>query len=207
MTTHVIMIVDMSGSMWDVQEDVRGGFNAYLDELQADVINDYRITTTVFDTRFINLDVNTPIVDAKRLDASNYRPGGFTALLDAVGKTLAEFWIRVTELAEGDRGIIVIQTDGHENASKEYSYESVKLALTALQEEAGWGVIYLAAGPDSWDQASQMGVARAQYLNTSGSNEAYVGTYSGLGKGVRKFSQGGTAQSVVDYMEEETRGK
>jgi uncharacterized protein with von Willebrand factor type A (vWA) domain len=204
-TTHIIIIVDMSGSMSSVEDDVRGGFNSYLDSL-TDVGYEYRVTTTLFDTEFISLGVDIPARLATRLNERNYRARGNTALLDAVGKTIAEFQLRVPELPEGDRGIVVIQTDGRENASKEFTSATVKALLEKLQK-SGWGVIYLSAGIDSWNQADSMGVARAQYLNTSGSSASYGGTYSGLSRGTRKFSGGAAAQSIVDDVEEDTHGK
>lgn len=205
MTTHVVMIVDMSGSMSRVQSDVRGGFNSYLDGLQEDG-GDYRITTTLFDTEFINLGVNIPVHVATRLNERNYRARGMTALLDAVGKTIAEFQLRMPELPEGDRGIVVIQTDGQENSSKEYTYEMVNTFLTKLQE-TGWGVVYLAAGLDTWDQAARMGVQRGQYTNTSGSNASMRSTYSGLSHGTRSYAGGQSINVVNDWVEQETRGK
>ena len=49
----------------------------------------------------------------------------------------------------GQRCILAIMTDGLENASREYTKETLKTLLDRKQKEEGWLVLYLGAGHDA----------------------------------------------------------
>lgn len=207
MTTHVLLVTDMSGSMSGLAEDVRGGFNSYLDGLaQGD--GEFRITAAAFDTEYMSLCVDTTLADAPRLTTSNYMPRGGTALLDAVGRTIGGFELRVPTLGDDDKVILVIQTDGHENSSREYTYDDVKKLLNDRTGEAGkWAVIYIGAGADTWDQAQRMGVRADSYVNTSGSRASTQSTYDGMTRATHLYSKGGSAAESNALIAAATEGK
>lgn len=177
--THTLMVVDMSGSMANLAEDVRGGFNTYLDQLAQRTEHRYRVTTTVFDTEFVSLCVAAKLKDAPRLDRQNYMPRGGTALLDAVGKTITEFEA-CTTLGEEERVVLVVQTDGHENSSSEFT-SSVVSRMIDLREATGkWFCVYLGAGPAAWGQGQTMGF-RSNYSSAAtpgGMQSRYKGAQS-----------------------------
>lgn len=154
MQTHIVLIVDKSGSMSNVTDDTIGGFNTYLKELDDEVL----VSAMLFDTEFKVLFQDSTPKRAKRLNGKNYRPSGNTALLDAVGKTLTEL-----EFPKGDKVLCVIQTDGHENSSKEFNYEMVKL-LIKTREADGWDFLYMGADQSAWSASSSLGIAGAQTI-------------------------------------------
>ena len=57
-----------------------------------------------------------------------------------------------------ERCILAMMTDGYENASREYTKESVRALLDRKQKEEGWLVLYLGAGHDAWAQAGALGL-------------------------------------------------
>lgn len=183
-TTHVLMVVDMSGSMGALAEDVRGGFNEYVAKLRTDDA-EYRLTVTLFDTEFIPLAVDAPLDKVPALTHANYSPRGMTALMDAVGKTIGEFDAKHGKVRKSERVLMVIQTDGFENSSREYTSERVK-ALVAEKEATGrWGFIYLGAGPDAWAAGNAMGMgatsmATDQSSHGTRSRYAAAATASGV---------------------------
>jgi hypothetical protein len=201
MTTRVLMVTDMSGSMADLADDVRGGFNAYLDGLAADTEQEYRITAIVFDTEYIPLCVDAELSAAPRLDKSNYMPRGATALLDAVGRAINTH----PDLKGDDRAILVIQTDGYENSSHEFSYAAIKERIERLEATGKWAVIYIGAGPDTWAQAAAMGVAAANYVNTPATPQGTADTYRAVTLGTQSYSRGGTGASVAGTIREQTQ--
>lgn len=150
---HVIVITDKSGSMGGLAEEVRKSFNQHLADMRsAAVANpqvEYRYTVTVFDTNFRLICVDAPLADVPNFTRENYTTDGFTALLDAVGKTVMEFENRTT-LGPDDRVLLVIQTDGAENSSKEYSWDQIKALLTERAARTNWKILYLGEGADSW---------------------------------------------------------
>lgn len=195
-TTHVLLIVDMSGSMGRLASDVRGGFNTYIDELRADAAKKYRLSVTVFDTEFVSLCTAAKLRDVPALTEQNYRPRGMTALLDAVGKTIAEFE-SATTLGDEDRVLVVVQTDGHENSSREFRPSDI--AELIKQREAGgrWSFVFLGAGPDTWRQAEGMGFRGASTVSLASTADATAGSYSGLAGATRSYSRGGSADEAA----------
>lgn len=195
MTTHVLMIVDMSGSMAGLAEDVRGGFNQYLADLESDS-DQYSFTVTVFDTEFISLCTASRWESTPRLDTKNYRPRGYTALLDAVGKTILEF--EATEaLKVGDKVLVVVQTDGRENASKEFTRDKIKAMIESREETGTWSFVFLGAGPDTWRQAAGMGFQRANTVSYDAIQTR--SSYAGVSRGTKSFAGG---QSVDVFASE-----
>lgn len=188
MTVHTLLITDASGSMQSLADDVRGGHNEYLDSLIAATTTtdeDVRITLTVFNTKVTVIDKAVPVTQATRLSHKNYRPDGFTALLDAVGVTLRQFQESV-HLATGDKVFVFIQTDGQENASHEFSKAGVAKMIAELEAQS-WAFTFSGTGPDDWSaQGSSMG------FSASTSN-----TKSGLGT---RSAYSGRATATVSYL-------
>jgi len=205
-TTHVLMVVDMSGSMQPLAEDVRGGFNAYVDGLRADTDQRYRLTAAVFDDVYELLYTGMKLANVPALDEANYRPRGMTALLDAVGKTIVEFERRVPNLADGDRVLLVVQTDGQENSSTEFRREQIADMIREREAGGRWSCLFLGAGPDAWAQAGGMGFAAGHTIRTTASTQGTQSSYSGLTVATRDFSRGASgleaAATVADLAGE-----
>ncbi len=211
------MVTDMSGSMNGLADDVRGGFNGYLDELAgqgapaepngpSDV--DYLVSVVLFDHEYMPLCIGVPAAQATRLTEANYRPRGNTALLDAVGRAIADFELRVGPLGEADKVILVVQTDGLENCSREYSSNAVKALLDERTGQGGkWSVMYIGAGMDSWAQAEAMGVRRGGYVNTSRSRGATRAVYAAMGQATVDFAELGDPDRSAQIVREATKDK
>lgn len=186
--THVIMIVDKSGSMAHLAEDVRGGFNQFVEDLR-DKAGRFRLSVTLFDTECQTLCIAAKLRDAPRLTEVNYQPGGFTALLDAVGKTVYEFEQKTT-IAKDERVLVVVQTDGQENASQEYRVEQIRDLITAREASDTWSFLFLGAGPKTWAQAGSMGFATANTVSTQHTNSGTRSTYRGVTQAAGAYASG-----------------
>lgn len=185
MTTHVLMIVDMSGSMHGLAKDVRGGFNQYIESLDPN--DKYSFTVTVFDTEFINLCLAVPLSDVPRLNEKNYMPRGMTALLDAIGKTVTDFEAK-NVMQDGDRVLVVVQTDGFENSSSEFTRERIAEMIAEREKTEKWSFVFLGAGPNTWKQAGMMGFQRASTVSYATGQTA--NSYAGISRGTARFSKG-----------------
>jgi uncharacterized protein YegL len=203
-TTHVLMVVDMSGSMQPLAADVRGGFNTYIADLRKDEDRRYRVTATLFDTQFDSLCVATKLKDVPNLTGINYRPRGMTALIDAVGKTIAEFDARVPALGDEDRVLVVVQTDGHENASQEFTRERIAATIKEREGAGKWSFVFIGAGPDTWAQAAGMGFAAASTVSVAATSAGTSATYSGLASATRSYSRGATGAEASSILATET---
>lgn len=200
-TTHVLMVVDMSGSMSALAADVRGGFNEYVASLRADTEMDYRLTVTLFDTEFIPFEVDTPVGDVTEMTEKNYRPRGGTALNDAIGNTINTFDAKHGKVKKHERVLMVIQTDGYENSSREFQHHQVKALIAAKEQTGRWGFIFLGAGPDAWQQGNSYGLGSST-LRTAHTSAGTSATYSGLATASGTYSRGGTVAETFTVLAE-----
>ena len=156
----VSFIQDRSGSMGTVWEETLNGFKKYVDDLKADQAKDseveYLLTLTTFDTIIDTPHLGTKITDVDGDILKKYGPRGATALYDAVGKTIQA--IDDNKTLTFDKAIVVIVTDGEENSSKEYSKEALHAAIDERIKRGNWTFTYLGTQPETWDEASSLGV-------------------------------------------------
>ena len=110
-----------------------------------------------------------------------YRVGGCTALLDAVGSAISHIGNVHKYAREEDRPgktLFVITTDGMENASRRYTYSKLKEMIERQKEKYGWEFLFLGANIDSAREAGRFGIGRdncADYLPDSHGTEVIYG--------------------------------
>ncbi|MFB6197426.1 MAG: VWA domain-containing protein, partial [Halobacteriaceae archaeon] len=113
MNTHITFVLDSSGSMSAIEDDTKGGFNAFLED-QRDEEGSATVTLYDFNTNVDLVYQEYPIEDAPKLD-DNYTPGGRTALHDALYTAVTETAERLAMRETANRAdnvIIVVLTDG-----------------------------------------------------------------------------------------------
>ena len=165
--TELVFILDKSGSMAGLERDTIGGFNAMLDKQKAQA-GECRITTVLFDHRYELLHDRTDIRAVRPITAREYRVGGSTALLDALGKTIhkiATAQKNTSEPFRAKRVMFVIITDGEENASREYAAKEVKEAIQRQKSRYGWEFIFLGANIDAVETAGRFGIDAGRAAN------------------------------------------
>ena len=156
--TELVIIIDRSGSMHGLEQDVVGGFNSLIKEQKKE--GDTTVTTLFFNdfTEFVHTSVDIKKIEP--LKNEDYRPRGRTALLDAIGDAVNFVKAKHAKLKDKDlpkNTIISIMTDGLENASRYYSYERIK-DIIEFQKKCGWTFIFQAANIDTEYEAGRLGV-------------------------------------------------
>jgi hypothetical protein len=175
--THIICILDRSGSMADIITDSIGGFNTFLKK-QKELPDEATITVALFDDRYDLLYDNINIKKAEELTKNVWMPRGTTALYDAIGKTINAEKTNFAKLGKEKpaKVLVCIVTDGLENASKEYKLEDIKKLIKECEKD-DWNFIYLAANQDAFAVGTGFGIS---YHNTY--------TYAATGQGVAFMS-------------------
>ena len=165
--TELVFILDRSGSMSGLEQDTIGGYNSLL-EKQKKEPGEATITTVLFDDHYellhdrINLKGISPITDKE------YFVRGSTALLDAIGRTIDKIGNAQKRTAENERAekvMIVITTDGMENASREYGYDKIKTMIERQKEKYGWEFLFIGANIDAVETASKFGISADRAAN------------------------------------------
>ena len=147
-----VIIMDRSGSMWEIQKPAIMGYNEVLGGVKAAATKfaetqEQFMTLVLFDSSSIDeVYWNANPADAAILSEETYVPGACTPLYDAVGRTLT----KLEKELKGDDNhsvVVTIITDGYENDSHEYNLTGVKSLIEHLKKE-GWSFAYMGTDHD-----------------------------------------------------------
>jgi len=145
--TALLLIIDRSGSMAAIRDDMVGGLQSLL-AAQADLPGTLTVDIVTFDDEIEHQAVFAdPATVRVRLE-----PRGMTALLDALGQSLEGFRSALEALPAHARPStvqVVVVTDGHENSSRRYTRDQVKRLIADLTAEWKWDFVYLGANQDA----------------------------------------------------------
>ena len=177
---HICFVLDESGSMYNSVNDVIGGFQKLIDEQKGEkngecIISLYRFSSTVKKDY-----IGKPVNEVPKL---YYSPGGCTAMNDGVGTAIDEIGKWLSDMNESERpskNIIVIMTDGQENASKEYNFDTVKAKIKHQEEKYSWTFVYMGTNLQDLKDANRLGI---KMRSVSGSrniaaNYSHIDTYA-----------------------------
>jgi hypothetical protein len=159
-TTELYFVLDRSGSMSSLANDAIGGFNSFVAEQQK-VEGTANLTLVQFDNEYEIVHDSIDLKTVPVLTDEVYVPRGMTALYDAIGRTITTALAKKTDAIR----ILGIMTDGAENSSKEYTYESVKNLIKQAQEEHGWEILFLGANMDATQYAGNLGIRGKNIAN------------------------------------------
>ena len=199
--TEMVFILDRSGSMSGLESDTIGGYNAMLAKQQKQP-GEAVITTVLFDDQYellhdrINLRGVAPITDRE------YFVRGNTALLDAVGKTINKIGNAQKRTVEPERAehvVVVITTDGKENASREFNEENVRRMIEHQRSKYGWEFIFLGANIDAVATAARYGIGRDRAANYNADAEGTALNYSVISETVSRVR---TRQPIAENWKE-----
>ena len=158
--TEIVFILDRSGSMAGLEDDTIGGFNAFV-EKQKKEEGEALLSAVLFSNNSEVIYDRADIRKVEPMTDRQYRVGGCTALLDAIGGAvhhIANVHKYAREEDRPARTVFVITTDGLENASHAYSYDEVQRMVKHEQEKYGWEFLFLGANMDAIAAARSFGI-------------------------------------------------
>jgi uncharacterized protein YegL len=188
---HCGFILDKSGSMQAHRATVIEGYNNYLDTLQRTPAN-IEVSRTVF-ADAVTIEPPGPLSQASRLGTESYNPDGNTALLDGIGLTIRSIEAR---MAESDTAIVVVLTDGEENASEEFEEEELRRLVEAKRATGRWTFIFLGMG-NSFRQASRYGFDPKQIKGVGDSRAGLIDAFSEAEKRTRALLTDGSRGPIA----------
>jgi Uncharacterized protein encoded in toxicity protection region of plasmid R478, contains von Willebrand factor (vWF) domain len=191
--TEIVFILDRSGSMSGLESDTIGGYNSFL-KTQREVEGEAKVTTILFDDEYIKLHDRIDINNVKPITEKEYFARGTTALLDAMGKTIVDIGAKLRDTPEEERPskvIFVTITDGHENASKEFTYKKINEMISHQQSKYSWEFIFLGANIDAVKEAENLGIKATMATNYIADGQGTGIVYSSLAENVASFRRKG----------------
>ena len=193
------IVLDRSGSMRGSEKSTINALNRYLNDLKKAAVKGF-ITLSTFDSESIEVPINEVHVDdLKDFSTDLLQPRGGTPLFDAIG--LAIFNLENIDSVAENKKVLVIVTDGRENASKEYNYTNIKKMINE-KEESGWLIIYLGADHDVFAQAESLNFKKEKIMKYSKVDSE--DTFKAVSRATKDFSDG-IENKHIAFTEDERR--
>lgn len=146
--THIVCVLDRSGSMGALEQEVINSFNNFVEE-QKKIEGKATLTLAIFDDQYDIVYDEVDIQKVVPLTRDVYFSRGMTALNDAIGKTIEKF-------DKKKKVIFLVQTDGMENASHSFDIQKIK-TLVETKEKAGWQFVFHGANIDAFTEGGSRG--------------------------------------------------
>jgi hypothetical protein len=179
---NVYILLDRSGSMSTLWNEALGSINQYVTKLKKSD----NVHMAVFDNEY-DVIRECKAKDWNAVTDEDASPRGVTALYDSVGKIMAS-----AEDADAKKTVLVVMTDGYENASKEHTQSSIKAKVKQF-EDKGWEVLFLGANFDAVETVSNsVGVVGSKTMNIAAGSmrsafdtlSTYTASYAATGQSI-----------------------
>lgn len=162
--TELVFVIDKSGSMSGLVDDTFGGFNGLLQSQKENGEGSVKVTTVLFSSDHYTLHDGLDIKMVPNMTKAQYVPGGWTALLDALGGTIESVQNRIDDTAELERPahvMFAIITDGLENSSTKFDKAQIRKMIDHQTKGHGWQFLFLGANMDAFSEGRSLGINHA----------------------------------------------
>lgn len=186
--TYYLLIVDSSQSMGILSSSTISGVNEQIEsikQLEKEYPDQkYNMDFIHFNSKVTIEYTNKPASSLEKINESNYKCSGMTALLDAIGIGVKNLNEKIGEkVAAGDAAaVVVIITDGQENASREYDGLKIKSMIEELQGTDRWTFTFVGANIDTISTARNYGINTNNVMNFSSDIASNSQVYRSISK-------------------------
>jgi len=202
--TDITIVLDRSGSMGSCKEEAENGLNHFVKKQKKEEGEAF-LTLLQFDTEHEFVYKGIPIKDVKKF---KLEPRGMTALLDAVGKSINETSQRIKKMKKKDRPdlvIVLIITDGWENASHEFTRSQIR-DMIKKQSKNNWQFIFQGADQNAFAEAKAIGGTILASVSVNYSSSKTLQAISGSSCNVSRMREASRkGKTVVNYYTNEEK--
>ncbi|AOW11001.1 vWA domain-containing protein [Flavobacterium gilvum] len=208
-------VLDKSGSMNNCRETTIDGFNKQLEtikQLQREFPEQkFEISLTIFDNDVDHIFSHSNVNGFENLTPAMYVPDGSTALLDAIGESINKIRIaHESQILNNEMSVImVILTDGMENASREFTYHNIANTIKTLEQTEKWTFTFLGADIDAIHTSKMLNI-REENVVSFNKGDMYE-MMDEISNGMRHYSQsksaGITKKDFLDFIVKKDRRK
>jgi Mg-chelatase subunit ChlD len=169
-TQQLGVVVDRSGSMASMRSELVEGLNVFMEEQRK--AGPAKVTVIEFDDTINSVLDSVELTQVPRFGDEHFQPRGSTALLDGIGSMIQTMESRVPsgKLEGSAAPVIVILTDGQENASQKFSRKQIFDTITE-KKELGWKITFMGANQDAIAVGESFGVDRGSCVTYTATPE------------------------------------
>jgi hypothetical protein len=206
--THIIIVLDRSGSMSSVQQATISGFNEFINR-QRQLPGEATLLAIKFDDQY-ELLYEGALAGIAPLDDHSFVPRGMTALHDAIGRTIHQAGQKLAAMPEAERPekvLFMILTDGLENASKEYTREKIAEMIQHQREKYSWEFIFLGANQDAVMVGSGFNIPQHAAMTYAAAPGAVMATMAAASAYTAQYRAGKAAAFTDEQREAALKGE
>ncbi len=188
---QIICILDRSGSMHSLTNDVIGGYNSFLRK-QRQESGQAEVTTVLFDDKYEKISDSVDLQEIKDLTSAEYFARGNTALMDAIGRTITETLANMekNQICPAKRRVLIlIMTDGLENASREFDKSAVKSLIESTTKNFEWNYEFIGANIDSAAEATSIGINADHSMDYEASGDGVLKSFERMDAAAREVRE------------------
>jgi hypothetical protein len=140
---------------------VTGGFNNFIEQQKTEHQGKITVSLYKFNSYWSRILNDLPIEEIRPLTNGDYTPGGLTALYDTIGNAITDIENQTSYTKREYKAsmvMMVVITDGQENASREYDSRKIKQMIQELEQSENWQFIYLGADLNNFADAEILGL-------------------------------------------------
>ena len=208
-------VLDRSGSMSNCTETTINGFNAQVEtikKLQEEFPEqEFEVSLTIFDDVIDHVQSHVAINNFESLSRSRYNPRGATALLDAIGMSINQIRMsNETKILNNEMSIVmVILTDGMENASREFTFHQIAKMIKELEATDKWTFTFLGADIDAMHTSKMLNIRSENVMsfNKGDMNQMMDEVSEGMRRYSYSKSNGVTKKDFLDFIQDKDRRK
>lgn len=169
-----LIIIDESGSMQIIKKEAINSVNETIQTIRSaqkkHEDQEHYVTIVTFNDTVKTICECVSVDEVKELNNDTYRPDCCTALYDAMGISLNALRKKV---AENDRVLVTVVTDGYENASKEYNSKSIKSLVDELKAKS-WVFAYIGANQDVEAVGAKISITNVMKFEATSEGTQYM---------------------------------
>lgn len=191
------VLLDRSGSMSHLVNDVIGHYNTYIGQ-QRGLPGKATVSLVIFDTEYQEVYLGQDINLVPTLTKDTYFARGGTAYLDALGRLIKS----VDAIPNKPKKVVfVVNTDGEENSSHEYNAKTIKEMVTERQNNHDWQFVFVGAGIDALKEAAKIGIRNFSTFTTTADAAGMDSSYNTLRSATTDYRSGvGASGQSVNAM-------
>jgi len=168
----IVIVLDESGSMQGIRNQMIKSINELILEQKAIKERPATFTLVKFNNRVHKMITNKLLTEMDTLSTYDYNPNGSTALYDAIGTTVD--WFRNEQDV-----LMVIVTDGEENASTKYTKSQINKMIDEKKEKNNWTYVYLSSDLTTERQGNNIGLNKSNYTSNCCVDQSGFGKFIG----------------------------
>ena len=174
-----LIIIDESGSMQSIKKEAIDSVNETIQTIRSAQKKhegqEHYVSLVTFNDNVKTIYECVAVNDVDELTPDTYQPDCCTALYDAMGISLNSLRKKV---ADDDKVLVTVVTDGYENASKEYNGKAIK-ALVDEFKAKGWVFAYIGANQDVEAVATTISITNVMKFEATSEGTTYMGAQVG----------------------------